>query len=261
MCCFSGPVREVEDTKIFARNAEDNRQIIVYQMEYSSRDDVAMILPIPTPVAAPVDAVRFINLEKYEDFFKDMKRGFPEPVMRGMMSFAAAGGGHNYLEVHSVGAFEASFVPTRAHFLKLDPRFRMPMEVWDKLPSISDFGSVVFKLKKGSGKVHPMAFSFPKREGYGKRLFFPTIHVHDGKVESKAQFDHVLYFQAPFYGNGLYDPCTPDPVRAFVDIEKAQGTVDPELHAWKREIHGEHWNTNTTIAITLEERAAQPTAG
>jgi hypothetical protein len=38
-----------------------------------------------------------------------------------------------------------------------------------------------------------MALSFPVREG-GK-LFFPTVHIHDGKVHPTERFDHTLYAQ------------------------------------------------------------------
>jgi len=41
--------------------------------------------------------------------------------------------------------------------------------------------------------VHPMALEFPQREP--DRLFFPTVHVHNGRVEAWATFDHWLYCQ------------------------------------------------------------------
>ena len=41
--------------------------------------------------------------------------------------------------------------------------------------------------------MHPMAFDFPTR--FTDRLFFPTFHVHHGKFEEKARYDHTLYCQ------------------------------------------------------------------
>ena len=41
--------------------------------------------------------------------------------------------------------------------------------------------------------MHPMAFEFPRCDP--NYLFFPTVHVHDGRVHSKAKFDHALYCQ------------------------------------------------------------------
>lgn len=31
--------------------------------------------------------------------------------------------------------------------------------------------------------------------GHRKLLFFPTVHVHNGRVEPSASFDHMLYCQ------------------------------------------------------------------
>jgi len=98
------------------------------------------------------------------------------------------------LEVHKVGCLEASFVPCRSEFSRLDKRFRLPDQVWDDLPLYQDYGFVVFKLAKGKNQeVHPMAFRFPTR--IPETLFFPTIHVHDGEYHETAEFDHTLYCQ------------------------------------------------------------------
>jgi hypothetical protein len=40
-----------------------------------------------------------------------------------------------------------------------------------------------------------MVFEFPRRDT--SSLFFPTVHVHDGKVHATAGFDHALYCQVP----------------------------------------------------------------
>src|SRR5262245_17184670 len=77
MCCFSKSVQKVADTNIFARTSKDERQYLVYSMLLSAKDELAMILPIPTPKDSKEDAVKFISLEKYPEFFKDMLSGFP----------------------------------------------------------------------------------------------------------------------------------------------------------------------------------------
>src|SRR5437870_3756964 len=79
MCCFSRRVDKVADTSIFARPSKDDKQFLVYSMLFAAKEDLAMILPLPTPKGSPEDALRFINLEKYADFFKDMAAGFPAP--------------------------------------------------------------------------------------------------------------------------------------------------------------------------------------
>ena len=79
--------------------------------------------------------------------------------------------------------------------------FGLPSNVWDGVPHYADWGFAVFKLKLGGwlkrllGRkttIHPMAFEFPTRD---QRLFFPTLHVHDGEVHDQARFDHTFYAQ------------------------------------------------------------------
>lgn len=193
MCCFSKPVDVVADTNIFARESKDGGQFLVYSMKFKSGEDLAMILPVPTPKASPEDAVKFISLKKYENFFDDLRSGFPQPKP-GRGPHAGGLPPANTLTVVEVGDFIASFVPAVKDFARLDARFRLPDGVWDTLPQYKDFGFAVFKLKKpekGQSKVHPMAFEFPRADK--KVLFFPTVHIHDGKVHAKAGFDHSLF--------------------------------------------------------------------
>jgi hypothetical protein len=65
----------------------------------------------------------------------------------------------------------------------------------DRVPAYADWGFAVFQLAptKGLASVHPMAFDFPTREP--SRLFFPTVHVHDGQLHAEAEFAHQLYAQ------------------------------------------------------------------
>src|SRR5262245_35809382 len=79
MCCFSQPVDYVAGPNIFARPAKGSGQYLVYSMTLKAGSDLAMILPIPTPKASKEDVVEFLNLEKYPDFFDDMRSGFPMP--------------------------------------------------------------------------------------------------------------------------------------------------------------------------------------
>ena len=204
MCVFSFDLRRspgvepvrVSTTRIFARGLPDGSECLAYQMRYTSAVDVAMVLPLPTPPGPPEDAVEFIDLSDFGQFFACLDHGFPErPAPEyetfSMHSLSAAG---PPLAVHEVGSFEASFVPAPADFRRLDERFRLPDAVLDQLPIYRDFGFAVFKLKPGKHDVHPMAFRFPRRNP--KELFFPTVHAHDGTVPKEAHFDHVLYCQS-----------------------------------------------------------------
>jgi hypothetical protein len=245
MCCFSGKV-EVAGTNIFARASKDGRQFLVYSMQYSSADDVAMILPIPTPKDSAEDAVKFINLEKYEDFFEDVMKGFPtKNDSRGAKKDDGPKPGG--LKVVEVGKFVASFVPAVKDFARLDKQFRLPDGVWEKLPQYKEFGFAVFKLKKpekGEQKVHPMAFEFPRADK--GILFFPTVHIHDGTVPAKAKFDHSLFCQvgdtAPM--NWAESPGLAD---SFIKIKETQGIVDGKAHVYMKPMHGTFENKDVGV--------------
>ncbi len=249
MCIFSGPVSAVENTKIFARSAGDGKQFLVYSMAYSADDALAMILPVPTPVAAAEDAVGFIDLSGYEAFFDDMAKGFIGPQSRTFSVPLPAG--LLSLQVHEVGSFQASFVPTLDDFARLDSRFRLPMQIWDALPRYSDYGFVVFKLQAGAKNIHPMAFSFVRRNP--SELFFPTVHIHDGNVEKKAHFDHALYCQmphpAPDWRISSDDPFAGKATAAkmFMDCDKAQGVLDPEGFIQMKRLRGMYVNEDVVI--------------
>ncbi len=245
MCCFSQKVDVVADTNIFARAAKDGRQFLVYSMKVKAGEDLAMILPIPSPKGSPDNAVRFINLEKYPGFFDDLKKGFPEPEPTrspkpGSKSDPSPSAS---LQVVEVGSFEASFVPAIKDFARLDARFRLPEGVWEKLPQYKEFGFAVFKLKKGERKIHPMAFDFPRADK--EILFFPTVHIHDGTVPAKATFDHALFCQtgdAPLRWEE-----SPALAASFVDIKKSLGIVDPDGHVYRIVLKGEHANKDVGV--------------
>src|ERR1051325_2280465 len=184
MCCFSGVVKSVSGTNIFARMNGNGRQLLVYSMTVDAAKPLAMVLPLPIAEGSGEDAVRFINLEKYPDFFDDLARAFevtgqsiPTASSKEAVPTAA-------LPVVQVGNFEASFVPTVKDFSRLDERFRLPEKAFDELPTYKKYGFTVFKLKPGAQKVHPMAFEFPT--ALTSQLFFPTVHIHDGKVHQRA---------------------------------------------------------------------------
>jgi hypothetical protein len=247
MCCFSGHVERVADTSIFARSVENGRQLLVYSMTLATKQDVAMILPLPVPPNPSEDAVRFIDLKEYSDFFHDLKLGFPEPVSRSFLPTkeAAPTVAAVPLAVVQVGSFEASFVPTVKDFGRLDARFRLPDQTWEALPAYKDYGFAVFKLKKEASTVHPMAFEFPRADP--KKIFFPTVHIHDGKVHEKASFDHALYCQKR-EGDRTSLPEWREstlPASHFMKVEKTQGIIDGKAHCYLRTIRGTQKNQDT----------------
>ncbi|MDY3561052.1 hypothetical protein R5W23_002311 [Gemmata sp. JC673] len=247
MCCFSKSVDVVADTNIFARASKDGRQFLVYSMQFAADQDLAMILPIPTPKGSADDAVKFISLKKYEAFFDDLRKGFPIQKGRGPKKEPMLGGLGAALPVVEVGDFIASFVPAVKDFARLDEKFRLPEGVWAKLPQYKEFGFAVFKLKKPEkdlSKVHPMAFEFPRAD---KRvLFFPTVHIHDGTVGEKADFDHSLFCQVE--GNGLmsWDESA-QLAESFVKVKEAHGIVDGNAHVYRKVMKGEFENKDILV--------------
>lgn len=272
MCCFSGPVQHVSGTSIFARHLGP-AQLLAYDMRYAAANDVAMILPLPVPVGSSEHAVRFIDLSAYPQLFGDLHKAFEVPSRSvgsegaGVLSLGAV----ERLVVHTVGSFEASFVPSRRDFVRLDPRFRLPDETWDSLPLYADWGFAVFKLKgshlvvegsdedtpvraggsrinkgprggapafKGSTtRVHPMAFEFPTRSP--DQIFFPTVHVHDGTVKPKATFDHWLFHQlAPGQPQQLTLAPSARPVHQTVEITRTNGLVAKGSPLYRARLQG-----------------------
>lgn len=251
MCCFSGPVQEVSRTKIFARRFGKASQYLVYQMQFKSLEDLAMILPLPTPEDAPEDALTFINLEGYTEFFRDMRKGFPVKITRSAPSrkpAVASAPPEPKLEVVEIGSFEASFVPKLADFRRLDQRFRLPDDAWEKLPQYKSYGFAVFKLKKGNRNVHPMAFAFPTR--LRDEIFFPTVHIHDGEVHDRAEFDHDLYLQCAgdeqFVGDMRWRE-SEQPAGMFLDAKKAGSLIRANAHAYHLRLRGELKNADTLV--------------
>jgi hypothetical protein len=160
-------------------------------MRYQADDRLAMVLPIPTAVDATEGSVRWINLEGQSDLFVLLERLFPPPPAAQPVSRAPAPAA---LPVVRVGSFWASFAPTARDLGRLDPVFRLDPALIRSDPLFSARGFVVAQLAADATTIHPLAFSFPRRDP--TRLFFPTLHVHDGSLPPRATFDHTLYTQA-----------------------------------------------------------------
>lgn len=251
MCCFSQPVVSVSATNIFARPANEGRQFLVYNMTLKAEKELAMVLPLPVKVGSDENAVAFEDLSGYPDFFGDLLKGFPAPTRQGSRFGCSASGSvatSATLKVFAVGNFEASFVPTLKDFSRLDERFRISDEAWQKLPIYHDYGFAVFKLKPGETKIHPMAFSFPRRNT--KSLFFPTVHIHDGEVHAKAEFDHTLYCQP----SELERPTilewreSPADARRFMNVDKAKGLILADQHCYQKKLRGLLPNRDTLVS-------------
>lgn len=249
MCCFSvaSPVGwlarlfaknvHVSKTNIFARMVEPGVQALAYSMNLDAGREVAMVLPLPVVAGSGDDAVTFIDLHEHARMFDELHALFDEPLVSRSMKKSASFGAPR-LEVHKVGAFVASYVPTRADFSRLDPQFRLPEVLFDAVPHYADHGFAVFQLAPGKVTVHPMAFTFPTRAP--DKLFFPTVHVHDGTFRATAKFDHALYYQSAHGVDG-------DPVAPLAPRKTYAGIVDLATPMIRRTLHARLPNQDTWI--------------
>jgi hypothetical protein len=244
MCCFSRAVTSVTDTSIFARGS-GGRQFLAYGMRLDAKEELAMILPIPVAAPTGADPVTFLDLEDYPRFFHDLALGI-QPLDPSLRSMKSEGPVAAPLPVVDVGHFEASFVPTVADFGRLDERFRIADGVWSKIPRYSTYGFVVFKLKPGA-TGHPMAFSFASAEP--DKLFFPTMHIHDGDVHETAAFDHHLYCQRDPDRRLSLAHWNESPALAssFMRIEQTRGIVDAHGHCYMKRLFGTLANEDQLI--------------
>jgi len=248
MCCFSGKVNKVSETSIFCRMGAKGNQVVIYSMLLDAADDVAMVLPVPVKKDANEGSVTFRNLSTYSDFFPKLDRGFPVLRSRtagGADPFGAVAGAAP-LQVQSVGSFEASFVPRVEDFERLDERFRIAPEIWRQLPEFNDYGFVVFKLKSGNARVHPMAFAYPARDH--SRITFPTVHIHDGKVHERADFDHALYCQSESSEVRMGWQESVALPGGYVNLDRLHGTVLRDQHVYKRQMRGDFVNADMVVA-------------
>ena len=243
---FTGPVKRVEATRIFARKTEVTRQLLVYEMKVAAPTSVAMVLPIPITPGSGEGAVRFISLEDAADFFDVLDWMFLPPARPG-----ASRGGPDLqterLAVHEVGAFNASFVPRLADFERLDPQFRMPRGTLDAVPDYADYGFVVFQLAptRSLSQVHPMAFEFATRES--TRVFFPTMHCHNRTIPEDANFAHMLYGQ-DIDELDAWQPAKRAPSPQFWPPVMAEW-VHPSAPFTRRRIFGRRANTDTWAQV------------
>jgi hypothetical protein len=263
MCCFSvatpigliarlfqRPVH-VSATNILARMLAPGIQGLAYSMNLDTKQEIAMVLPLPVVPGSGDDAVTFVDLSKDHNMFGQLAMLFE--VMQPLASkggFATRQSAPQRLVVHRVGSFIASYVPARADFSRLDPRFRLPDVLFDAVPAYADYGFAVFQLAPGKVTVHPMALKFPTREP--GRLFFPTVHVHDGRFHATARFDHALYYQTPrctevgdLMPHAMFEG---DALGWAAPSKDYEGLVIPAQAMLRRALRGKLANEDTWIA-------------
>ena len=77
-----------------------------------------------------------------------------------------------------------------------------------------------------------MAFTFPS--AMRDRIFFPTVHIHDGKVHRDAEFDHMLYCQTA--GENIFVRRWDESnslASQFTHPNKAHGLIKSDQHVYR----------------------------
>jgi len=253
MCIFSKSVNKVSDTSIFLSSLSNQRHATVYQTKVSMSDVNAMILPVPG------ESIQFVSMEKYPEFFEDMAKLWPKEVRRSRSVAKSM-----TLAVERVGDYLASVVPSIADFDKLDPLFKLPEMVWEQLPDYTGFSFVVFKLVPRendlhlSNKFHPMAYTYMPHDPF--KFFFPTVHVHDGKVDDLDDYDHTLYFQMNQHFNSVprdWEMSSRSVPSAVIDVNKTilmpgVTLVDRLAPICRKEVKGNITNQDYRIESSSE---------
>lgn len=250
MCMFSRSA-DVSNTEIFARRDDKGVQHLVYRMRFKASEALAMILPVPTPPDAQEDTLSLVDMRGYTKFFDDLARGFEAPKppkQKGGFGGGGFGGDSKpKLKVLSVGGYEASFVPSLSDFERLDERFQLPRKIWKQLPQYEHYGFAVFKLKAGASQAPPLGFRFPTT--LRREVFFPTIHVHDGELTDRADFDHTLYAQLSadqaMYADDWKESA--ELARSFIHRERSRRMVDADAHVYRRVLRGTLPNKDTLV--------------
>ncbi|HUS36026.1 MAG TPA: hypothetical protein VM680_11810 [Verrucomicrobiae bacterium] len=237
-------MREVSATNIFARADKENAQFLVYEMRVAATEPVAMVLPLPVDQSKGENGVRFIDLQGYPNLFESLYFTFSPPP-KNAEYFMGMGGGGRSLAVQKVGAYDASFVPTIADFLRLDERFRLPDETWKKLPAYKEWGLRCLSCGRPSSGTIRWRF---RLIGRVMRRFFSdgSYSRREGARERGLRSRFVLPAGGERAGVERLDGIARAAAQ-FVDVQKAKGIVDGERHCYKYSIKGRRSNRDIYV--------------
>lgn len=81
------------------------------------------------------------------------------------------------------------------------------------------------------------------------KLFFPTVHIHDGEVHAKEHFDHELYCQVS--RPGLFEMMkweeSPGLAKGTSKVEKSEGLLFGDSHIYRRRMIGDFANKDVIL--------------
>lgn len=203
MCIIADEIISVSDTKIFvAPDVSGKRQYVCYSNSVSNVvEHNVMILPVPNP-----GTLQFVDLTNYEDFFDECDQHFHDPNPSFSDNFLGFSTNGNTLQVMNVGSYVVSVAKCFDDLMRVDKSvFVLNNELIDVLKKYYSrpfWGFIVCKLKKGSEKYHPLAYS---HDIYNGRIFIPTRHYHAETNIGRADFLSNPKYSNYFLGTKPYD--------------------------------------------------------
>jgi hypothetical protein len=192
-------------------------QFIAYSANVES--DVktnAFILPVFNPDNNP-DKIIPLDMSELSHFFDDIKtvfnRWYP-PIQNQSFSRNSMPLSRNLLEVHTVGDYKFSIVPSKKDFNKIDRnKLNVNPAAKKSIDAHSDDYSFIVYQFNAKGKLEISPFGYLSPTYSDNQLFVPTIHghPHDGltnigtgyvmnafvnyqtEFEQQAEFNHEIY--------------------------------------------------------------------
>lgn len=103
-------------------------------------------------------------------------------------------------------------------------------------------GLPFFNTNPANKKFTRCALVFATR--FADRLYFPTVHIHDGEVHEKEKFDHNLYCQLQGGGGRAmlnWEESSSNAI-VFAQAGLSQGILNPATHVYRLAMRGEFEN-------------------
>ena len=252
MGIFSTPVRVASAFNFFAR-AQADHQFLACSFRYEAATAFTLMLPLPTPPDAAANAVRFINLSAYDDFFRDTRRGWPDLTRdtgKQSLTDRIREKVRDWLDLDTT-QIELAFFPNQSVLADRRDRWPLPEVVWSALTPYAKFGLVGLKLEAGANRLPPIAFEFPR--GASTELFFPTAHNLPRRVAQNLK--HALYAQTATRSLAWRISISAEderPLRArnFVKVDRARGLIDPDQPIMARRLSGPADNLDVRVPET-----------
>jgi hypothetical protein len=256
MGIFSTPVRIAGTFNFFARaaRAHTDHQFLACNFRYEAEAAFTLILPLPTPPDAAANAVRFINLSGYDDFFQDVRRGWPDltrDTEKQSLTDRILEKVRDWLDLDTTQT-EIAFFPDQQVLAEMRDRWPLSEAVWAALKPYTQFGLVGLKLEAGANRLPPIAFEFPR--GTPTELFFPTAHnlPHSAALNLR----HALYAQTPHRSAAWRIATSPDDAhrrwlaRDFVKTDRTLDLIDPDQPIVARRLSGPADNLDVRVPET-----------